>query len=66
MYCNDHKASRLKKKMKLVFGKKDQAGSGVHSLIPRKVYNKHKNDFQNPKLVAGIWISDSEALVEYR
>jgi len=64
MYVNQHKASRLKKKMIRKWGKNTQGG--IHSNISLKIYNKHQKDFQNYNRVSCIWLSDSEALIHYK
>jgi len=64
MYINSHRASRLRKKMNLVYGKDKTAK--VHSLISRKLFDQHEADFRDFKRVSGVWISESKALIAYK
>ena len=66
MYVNQHRASSLRNKhqMKKAWGK--PTPGAVHSLISRKIYDQHENDFKNYRRVACIWLCENFALIGYK
>ena len=63
MYVSHHKACRLRRKMTLVHGV-NKSGK-VHSLINRRLYEMHSEDFKTYSRVQSIWLDPDRALIAY-
>ena len=63
MWINSHKASRLRKKMKPIIGSSQNIQ--VYSVIPKRVFDQHKDDFLEYKRIGGLWSNDKEVLIGY-